>query len=123
MKTDFLNKCYDKFTTPATHERIRLNVSIANRIFDILAERGMSQKEFARLMGKTEAEISRWLSGTHNLTTTTIANINIALGENVLDIPARKRYSVFINIPTASTIKTRNNSGSRIYSYRQNYEC
>lgn len=126
MKPDLLNRCYDKFTTPETQEAVRLNVSISNRILDILKERGMSQKEFAKLMGKTEAEVCRWLSGTHNLTTTTIASINVALGENVLDIPKRKTFPVFITIPTApsaSTIKTPRNRNSQTYSYCKNYEC
>ncbi len=126
MKTDLLNRCYDKFTTPQTQETVRLNVSISNRILDILEERGMSQKEFAKLMGKTEAEVSRWLSGTHNLTTTTIASINVALGENVLDIPKRKAFPVFITIPTApsaSSITANRSRSSQTYSYNQNYEC
>ena len=57
-----------------------------NRIYDILEEKGMSQKEFARLMGKTETEVSRWLSGTHNMTLATLCKISIALGENILTV-------------------------------------
>jgi transcriptional regulator with XRE-family HTH domain len=44
----------------------------------------MTQKDFARLMGKTETEVSRWLSGTHNMTLATLCKISIALGENIL---------------------------------------
>lgn len=46
----------------------------------------MSQKEFARLMGKTETEVSRWLSGTHNLTIATICKISAALNEDVIRV-------------------------------------
>ena len=46
----------------------------------------MSQKEFARLMGKTETEVSRWLSGTHNLTMATICKISAALGEDIIKV-------------------------------------
>lgn len=92
MKPDFMQQCYDKFVTPEKQEFIKLNVEIANRIYDILDERGLSQRDFARMMGKTEAEVSRWLSGTHNFTTATIATINVALNENVLIVPEKEQY-------------------------------
>ncbi len=66
--------------------QMELSVAIANRIYDILEEKGMTQKDFARLMGKTETEVSRWLSGTHNLTLATLCKISIALGENILSV-------------------------------------
>ena len=49
-------------------------------------ERGMSQKDFAQLMRKTETEVSRWLSGTHNLTMATICRISAALGEDIIQV-------------------------------------
>jgi transcriptional regulator with XRE-family HTH domain len=67
--------------------RMELSVAIANRIYEILEKKGMSQKDFARLMGKTETEISRWLSGTHNMTMATIAKISAALGESIIEMP------------------------------------
>jgi len=70
--------------SPETKMQMELSVAIANRIYDILEEKGMTQKDFARLMGKTETEVSRWLSGTHNMTLATLCKISIALGENIL---------------------------------------
>ena len=67
---------------------MELSVAISNRIYDILDAKGMSQKEFAQLMGKTETEASRWLSGTHNLTMATICKISIALGEDIIRVVA-----------------------------------
>ena len=72
--------------SPETKMQMELSVAIANRIYDILEEKGMTQKDFARLMGKTETEVSRWLSGTHNLTLATLCKISIALGENILSV-------------------------------------
>lgn len=92
MKTDFMQQCYEKIVTPEKQEFIKLNVDIANRIYDILEERGLSQREFAHLMGKTEAEVSRWLSGTHNFTIATIAAINVKLNENVLSVPEKQQF-------------------------------
>lgn len=98
MKPDFMQQCYDQFVTPEKQEFIKLNVDIANRIYDILEERGLTQRDFARMMGKTEAEVSRWLSGTHNFTMATIAAINVKLNEDVLRVPERPQF-YFIAVP------------------------
>lgn len=66
--------------------QMELSVAIANRIYDILETMGMSQKDLAILLGKTETEVSRWLSGTHNLTIATICKISAALKEDILVI-------------------------------------
>ena len=84
MKT---NKIMDEIRgtiPPALKMQMELSVAIANRIYDILEEKDMSQKEFARMMGKTETEVSRWLSGTHNLTLATLCKISVALGEDII---------------------------------------
>ena len=76
MKT---NKIMDEIRSTISPEmklQMELSVAIANRIYEILEEKGMSQKDFAQLMGKTETEVSRWLSGTHNLTLSTICKIS-----------------------------------------------
>lgn len=59
--------------------QMEMSVVIANRIYDILEAKGMSQRDFARLMGKSENELSRWLSGTHYLTMATLCKISLAL--------------------------------------------
>ena len=46
----------------------------------------MTQREFAALMGKRESEISRWLTGTHGFTTTTLAKISAVLGEPIVEV-------------------------------------
>ena len=86
MKT---NKIMDEIRSSISPEmklQMELSVAIANRIYEILDAKGMSQKDFAHLMGKTETEVSRWLSGTHNLTMATICKISAALGEDVIKV-------------------------------------
>lgn len=60
--------------------------AIAGRIDRILKERGMTQKQFAQLVHHSQGEVSRWLSGTHNFTLSTLAQISVALGANILTI-------------------------------------
>ena len=73
--------------TPEMKLQMEMSVAIANRIYDILEAKGMTQKELARKLGKTETEVSRWLSGTHNLTLSTISKVSVALGEDIVIIP------------------------------------
>ena len=68
-------------------KQMELSVAIANRIYAILEQRGLSQKEFSRMLGKTETEVSRWLSGMHNLTISTIAKIATVLDEDIISVP------------------------------------
>lgn len=66
--------------------QVDLSMGIADRIVAILNAKNMTQKEFAKLMGKTEAEVSRWVGGTHNFTLSTIAKISAALGTSIVNI-------------------------------------
>lgn len=72
--------------SPEMKLQMELSVAIANRIYAILEAKGMTQKNFAQLMDKTETEVSRWLSGTHNLTMATICKISAALGEDIIRV-------------------------------------
>ena len=44
--------------------QLRFSDSIAEKLSILLEERGMTQRDLARKVGKTEAEVSRWL-GAH----------------------------------------------------------
>ena len=72
--------------SPEVKMQMEMSVAIANRIYEILEAKGMSQKDLAQRLGKTETEVSRWLSGMHNLTLATICKISSALGEDVVKV-------------------------------------
>lgn len=93
-----INKIMDEIRSTISPEmklQMELSVAIANRIYDILEEKGMSQKDFARLMGKTETEVSRWLSGTHNLTMATICKISAALNADVVKVADHEKEPAY----------------------------
>lgn len=87
MKTTALlfDEC---LATVSNDVKLELNMSfaLADKIDMILREKNISQKQLAKKMGKTEAEVSRWLGGTHNFTLRTIAKISDALGVKLLTI-------------------------------------
>ena len=70
--------------TSAIHRKINLSIQIVDRIHAILTSKGLKQKDLADLLGKKEAEISKWMRGTHNFTIETLASIEDVLGEPVL---------------------------------------
>ena len=60
--------------------------AVSDKIHALLTNKGMTQKELAKRMGKTEAEVSVWLSGQHNFTLRTLAKISVVLGEDLIQI-------------------------------------
>lgn len=87
MKTtaQLFDKC---LATVSNDVKLELDMSfaLADKIDMILREKNISQKQLAKKMDKTEAEVSRWLGGTHNFTLRTIAKISDALGVELLSI-------------------------------------
>ena len=67
-------------------KQVDMSWAIADKIDALLKQKGLSQKEFAHLMGKTEPEVSRWVGGTHNFTLRTLAKISTVLGEDVIRV-------------------------------------
>ncbi|UAY52733.1 helix-turn-helix domain-containing protein [Ferruginibacter albus] len=72
------------------------SLEIAEYIFLLLEEKGMKQKELADAMGKTEAEISKWLGGLHNYTLRSISKIEAALGTSIICTPHHRSYDVLM---------------------------
>jgi len=70
-----------------TRAEFNLSFEIADRIDAVLKHKGMSQKDLASKMGKRESEISKWLTGRHNFTTNTLADISLALNEQIISVP------------------------------------
>ena len=74
--------------------------SIASHISEILERKGWSKTDLAIAMGKTNAEISKWMSGQHNFTIATIAKIETVLGEDIISVKKyRKSVSGYSQMP------------------------
>ena len=68
---------------------IHKSLEFSNRISEILERKGLMQKDLAEMLDKTEAEVSKWLCGTHNFTLRTISKIEAVLGESIMEIPSQ----------------------------------
>lgn len=71
---------------PEARRMVEFSFQIVDRIHDILEIKGMKQKDLAILLGKKEAEISKWMRGTHNFTIETIMMIETAVGMPILSV-------------------------------------
>lgn len=89
-------------TPPDVQKQVDLCVAIANRVYDLLEERGMSQRDLAHAMGKTETEVSRWLSGTHNLTIATIAKMATVLDDDIITATSSPGHKTYEDAETAT---------------------
>ncbi len=80
---------------PDEKEFIKMNLSISRQITSILESKGWSQKELAKRLNKKESEISRLLSGLHNISLKSIAKLKVILEEEIIVTPleACDRYS------------------------------
>ncbi len=87
---------------PKELARTRKRMMLAAKIEEAMKKRGFNQKQFALLMGKSEAVISEWLSGDRNFTVDTLTDI-----EEILDIQ-------LINVTVMTRVKSGTESVIRI---------
>lgn len=74
--------------------RTRARMLVAVKIADTLKAKGISQKRFAEMTGRSESEISEWLSGDRNFTIDTLSDIKKYLGLNLLNISTMRTAPV-----------------------------
>lgn len=53
---------------PEIDKLVERNLAIAVKVQNILDKRGVKQNKFAEMLGKKPSEVSKWLTGLHNLT-------------------------------------------------------
>lgn len=80
---------------PEVKRNVARNVAIGQQVRVLLKEKDWTQEKFAEELGKQPSEISRWLSGLHNLTLESISKMEEVLGSELLVTPlqAKARYS------------------------------
>lgn len=72
--------------SPETRAEFDLSYGIAERLDALLKEKGITQHELATRLSKRDSEVSKWLTGRHNFTTGTIARIEVAIGDRLIQV-------------------------------------
>ncbi len=67
-------------------EGTRLSFAISNRLDALMHEKGLNKKQFAEALGKRPNEITRWLSGEHNFTISTLAMLSSFFGQPIITV-------------------------------------
>ena len=94
-KNNIISDWLKKNQNPQIDKLVEKNLAIANKIHQLLEERGLKPADLARMLDKKPSEISKWLTGTHTFTTRTITKIETALGVDVIHIEPQKEYIYF----------------------------
>lgn len=64
----------------------KLSFQISDRIYALMQERGLSKKQFADALGRRPCEITKWLSGQHNFTISTLAMLSAFFGKPIITV-------------------------------------
>lgn len=72
--------------SPEIMSEVQMSADIVSRIDAILKEKNMSQRDLARKMGKSEAVVSRWITGFPNFTLRSLSQLSAALGEPLIKL-------------------------------------
>ncbi|MDE5858135.1 MAG: helix-turn-helix transcriptional regulator [Muribaculaceae bacterium] len=72
--------------TPEERAEARLSFQISNRLDLLMQENGLTKKQLADAIGKRPSEVTRWLSGEHNFTLSTIAMLSSFFGKPIITV-------------------------------------
>ena len=72
--------------SPEERAEARLSFQISNRLAFLMKEKGLSKKQLADAIGKRPSEITRWLSGEHNFTISTLAMLSSFFGQPIITV-------------------------------------
>ena len=71
---------------PAVRQEMEWSCAIVDKIYALMKQKGMTQRELASRIGCNEAQITRWTRGFPNYTLTSLAKLSDALGEPLIRI-------------------------------------
>lgn len=78
---------------------IEKNLAITEKVRQALEFKGWTKVQFAEAMEKSPSEVSKWLSGMHNLTLKSIIKMENALGINLIHCEPMQEYEyVFLGL-------------------------
>ena len=67
-------------------KEIDLSFAISDRIYTLMQEHGLSKKQFADSLGRRPCEITKWLSGQHNFTVSTLAMLSSFFDQPIITL-------------------------------------
>lgn len=84
MKNTMITDWLDQNSNPEIDRLMDINFSITEKVRIALEHKVWNKGDLAKAMGKNQSEVSKWLSGMHNLTLKSIIKMEIALDINLI---------------------------------------
>jgi ribosome-binding protein aMBF1 (putative translation factor) len=88
MITDWL----DQYGNPEIEKFIEKNLAITEKVRLAMENKGWKSQDLAKAMNKNPSEVSKWLTGMHNLTLKSIIKMEVALGIDLMHTEPVKEY-------------------------------
>lgn len=85
-QNNIIDNWLNENSNPEIARFIERNLAITEKVCNVLKERNIKKTEFASMLGKSPSEVTKWLSGLHNLTLKSITKMEEALGINLINI-------------------------------------
>lgn len=97
----------EKNGNPEIDSFIDKNLAITEKVRDAFILKGWNNADLAKAMDKSPSEVSKWLSGMHNLTLKSIIKMEQALGIDLIHCEPIKEYEyVFLGtVQSADDVK------------------
>ncbi|MBK7243572.1 MAG: helix-turn-helix transcriptional regulator [Saprospiraceae bacterium] len=82
--------------SPLEFQQTKEKMILASRIGQLMAQKGIKKVELAKKLNKRPSEITKWLSGTQNITLDILTMISFALGVEIssLFVKEEKQYNL-----------------------------
>ncbi|MBB5638990.1 ribosome-binding protein aMBF1 (putative translation factor) [Pedobacter cryoconitis] len=80
-ENDFVSIWLEESGNPAIEELNKLNLDVADKTANILADKGLSENDLSVSLDINPDEIKRWLTGRHTFSMKTINEINGILAD------------------------------------------
>lgn len=98
-KNNIISDWLDQHGDTEIDSYIEKNLAITDKVITALETKGWNKGQLAEAMGKTPSEVSKWLSGMHNLTLKSIIKMEAALGIDLIHCEPIKEYEyVFLGV-------------------------
>lgn len=98
-KNNIISDWLDQYGDPEIDSFVEKNLAITEKVRMALDAKGWNKVQLAEAMGKSPSEVTKWLSGMHNLTLKSIIKMEHALGINLIHCEPIKEFEyVFLGM-------------------------
>ncbi len=99
MKTtkNTITSWLDQYGNPEIESFVEKNLTITEKVRMAMEAKNWKSQDLAKAMDKSPSEVSKWLSGLHNLTLKSIIKMEIALRVDLINIePVKEIQYVYL---------------------------